>query len=227
MKKVYCLVAALLLLPFLNAPASAGMQVQVTLAPMGRSFGPPPLGRKQGWVAISNRDWMDYTLNIDPGGKKLYLYRHGQGWGSVHLPSGSTITLALGNDTWDLYGDGSARLRVRVREGRTTTLSLEPFGFVGNTGLTGIANDGSNVRRETLFAFAAQPIVVAPPPPPIIVHQPPPPVIVTRPPPVVIAPPHRPPPPPPHRPPPPPVHRPPPPPPPPAKRGWGFSLFFD
>lgn len=214
--KMKIIMAALVVTMLAATPARAvHVSAQVTLAPLGRSYSPPPLGRKQGWLVISNRDWMDYTMNIDYKDNKLYLYKQGQGWGSVHIPSGTTITLALEKDTWRLYGDNSDRLRVRVREGRTTTLALEPFGFVGNTGLIGIVNDGSNTRSETLFNVYSQPIVVQPPPA-IIVEQPPPPIIVTRPP--VYRPPY-------HR---PPAHRPPPPPRPRGRRdGWGFSLFFD
>ena len=219
MRKALCL---FLVMAFLAAavPAMAGQfGVSVTLAPSGRAFAPPALGRKQGWLTITNRDWFDYTLNVDHGSEKLFLYRQGQGWGSVHIPSGTTISLALNKNTWDLYGNTNGRLKVRIREGRTTTLSLEPFGFVGNTGLVGIANDGNNVRRETLFEVMSAPVVIAPAPPTVIVQQPPPPpVIIHRPPPVVVAPP--------------PVVVVPPRRPPPPRRGgggsgWGFSMFFN
>ena len=183
MKTRLCAAALLLALVATSTVVAGQFAAQVTMAPLGRAYSPPPLGRKQGWLVISNRDWMDYTLSIDYNDEKLYLYRQGQGWGSVHLPSGSTITIALEKDTWDLYGNSSEKLKVRIREGRTTTLSLEPFGYVGNTGLMGVVNDGNNIRNETLFNVYTQPVIVTPPPPAIIIEQPPPPpVIVGRPP---------------------------------------------
>lgn len=209
MKKTLWATAFLLALVTVVPAFGGQMAAQVTLAPLGRAYSPPALGRKQGWLVITNRDWVNYSLNIDYKDEKLYLYQEGQGWGSVHLPSGSTITLALEKDTWDLYGNASEKLKVRIREGRTTTLSLEPFGTVGNTGLIGVVNDGDRTRSETLFDMYTPPVVVTRPPA-IIVEQPPP-VIVERPYPR------------------PPMHRPPPPPPPPRprKQGWGFSMFFD
>jgi hypothetical protein len=211
---------ALLLGVTLAAPAVAA---QITFAPLRQSYSPPPLGRKQGFLVISNRDWMDYGLTIDYSGEKLYLHRPGMGYGTVQIPSGASVTLALPKDNFELYGDSGEELRVRIREGRTTTLSLEPVGHVGNTGLVGVVNDGDRTRSETLF-YEAPSVVVQPSPPPIIVTPPPrPPVIVVppRPPVVVRPPPHRPPP---HGRPPPP-HRPRP-----SRdrnKGWGFSLFFD
>ncbi|MDR0362166.1 MAG: hypothetical protein LBJ46_05715 [Planctomycetota bacterium] len=205
---------ALLLGVTLAAPAWAA--AQIAHAPLHHSHNPPPLGRKQGWLVISNRDWMDYSLMIDYSKEKIYLYRPGMGYGTVQAPSGTSITLALPKDNWDVYGQGDQKLKVRIREGRTTTLSLEPFGYAGNTGLNAVANDGDRVRSETLFFDIPQIIVQ---PPPVVVAPPP------RPPVVIMPPPHRPPP---HRPP----HRPPPHRPPhgPGRdrnKGWGFSLFFD
>lgn len=181
---------------------------EVRLAPVGRHFGaPPPLGRKQGWLSITNRDWMPYYLAVNRK-DKLFLYRAGDGHGGVLIPSGTTVTLALEKETYDMYGTSSERLKVRVREGRTTTLSLEPFGFVGNTGLRGVVNDGDRVRNEVLFDNYST-VVVRPTPVPVIVNRPPPP----PPPPVIIGRP--------------PYHRPPPPPPPPPpprrhRDSWGF-----
>lgn len=200
-------------------------QAEVTYAPLGRAYNsPPPLGRKQGWLTISNRDWQTYTLVVDRK-DKLFLYRGGQGYGGMVIPSGATVTIVVEKETYDLYGNNSDKLKVRVREGRTTTLSLEPFGYVGNTGLMGVVNDGDKVRNEVLFDNYAPPVVVQQPPiivqqpPTVIVNRPPPPppVIVSRPP-VVVRPG--------------PPRRPPPPPPPPPRRhdrrdGWGFSFGFD
>lgn len=205
----------------LAAPAFAAMSAHVTFAPLSRQHTPPPLGRKQGWLVINNHDWMDYSLHVDYSREKLYLYRQGQGYGSVQVPSGSSVTLALPKDNWDLYGDSSNDLKVRIREGKTTTLSLEPFGYVGNTGLNAVVNDGERIRSESIFNAYTPPVVVQPPPPPVVV-QPPPVIVQPAPPPIII-----------NRPPLPsrPGHRPPPPSRPgrrPGKNnGWGFSFFFD
>ena len=205
------------------------IQAQVNLAPLGRSYSPPPLGRKQGWLTVSNRDWQSYSVVIT-GKDKIYLYRDGDGYGGMVIPSGATVTIALEKETYDLYGNNPDKLKVKIREGRTTTLSLEPFGYVGNTGVRGIVNDGDKVRDEILFDAYTAPIVVAPQPPAVIINRPPPPppVIISRPPPSS------------HRPPPsyghgrpgrPGGHRPPPPPPPrpghhDKKDGWGFVFGF-
>lgn len=193
-----------------------GVRAEVRLAPMGRSFSPPALGRRQGWLTVSNRDWISYSLVFDRD-DNIYLYRSDSGMGGMVIPSGTTITVALEKDTYDLRGNTGNKLKVRVREGRTTTLSLEPFGYVGNTGLVGVSNDGDRVRRETLFSAYTTQVVV--PSAPVIINRPPPPPIVVRPPS--------------YRPPPPrpgyyhprPGNRPPPPPPP-RRDGWGFSVHF-
>lgn len=203
----------------LSNPAQArdiNVQAQVTLAPRGRVHSPPPLGRRQGWLTITNLDWQPYSAVIT-GKDKVYLYQGATGYGGIMIPSGATITLALEKETYDLYGNNSDKLKVKVREGRTTTLTLEPFGFVGATGLRGIVNDGDRIRDGILFdAYVAPPVVVQRPPQVIITQPPPPPpppVIITRP------PPHRP------R---PPAHRPPPPRPGHGGRndGWGFTFNF-
>lgn len=189
-----------------------GVRAEVTFAPLGRSSSFPPLGRRQGWLTITNRDWQAYSVVFDRG-DRIFLYRANSGMGGMVIPSGTSVTVALERDTYDVFGDTGNRLRVRVREGRTTTLSLEPFGFVGNTGLVGVSNDGDRVRRETLFYARSNTIVI--PAPPVIVNRPPPPPIIVRP----------------------PAFRPPPPrmryhpgpgrrPPPPRRDGWGFGVHF-
>jgi hypothetical protein len=207
-KRVYGL-SLVALVAALAAPALAEARdyhvgAQVTLAPLGRSHSPPPLGRKQGWLTVSNRDWETYTLVVS-GKDTLSLYRAGTGYGGMIIPSGATVTIALEKDTYDLYGNNPDKLKVKVREGRTTTLVLEPYGYVGRSGLLGVVNDGDKVRDGILFdTYTAPPVIVQPAPPvivqpsrPIIVNRPPPPppVIISRPPAH-----HRPPPPPPHRP---------------------------
>lgn len=175
----YVLAAGLaIMIHSLIAPVAPALDVraQIRLAPVTRSHRPPSLGRRQGWLTVSNRDWNSYTLAIS--GDDLFLHREGAGAGGVSIPSGTTVTIALGKDTYDLHGEGRERLKVRVRESRTTTLSLEPFGYVGATGLTGVVNDGDRVDQATLFASYAPPVVVQPRPPVIVrppAHRPRPP----------------------------------------------------
>lgn len=215
-------------------PVAAGttIDVRVNLAPLGRAFSPPPLGRRQGWLTVSNRDWIPLSLRIE--GDRMFLHRGGGGFGGVIIGSGSSVTIALDRNTYDLFGSSPERLRVRIREGRTTTLSLEPFGFVGNTGLQGVVNDGDRVRTGVLFGGGGNTVVI--PQPPVVVAPPPPPIIIQRPPLRPAPPPHRPP----HRPPsrpgfgPGPRPQPLPEPPPPSRRpgggrddGWGFTFGFE
>lgn len=181
MRKFMLVLAAATMLTAVPA-AAAEIFAEVNLAPLSRSFGMPSLGRRQGWLTISNRDWQQYSLVRN--GRDLNLFMGGiAGFGEViTIPSGATVTIALEKETYRLRGSNGNRLNVRVREGRTTTLSLEPFGFVGSSGLRAVVNDGDRVRDEVLFDPMT--VVMQPGPPPVIVH-PPPPVIVTRPPVVV------------------------------------------
>lgn len=175
--------SALAMLMVTSSPSGAG---EVAFAPLSRSYSPPPLSRRQGWLTISNRDWHSYSIGVD--GDNLFLYRGDSGFRGMVIPSGTTISIALKNDTYDLYGSNPDKLRVRIREGRTTTLSLEPFGYHGNTGLVGVVNDGDRVRNGVIFDSYATTVVV-PHPPVVVAPPPPPPVIIHRPP---YRPPHRP-----------------------------------
>ncbi len=175
-------------------PARAeALEIEVNLAPLARSYAPPAIHGKQGWLAISNRDWQPYTVVIEKKGRAS-LYQGSQSYPGMEchvIPSGATMTLALEKETWEFRGNNNDELKVKIREGRTATLSLEPFGPAGNTGLRGTTNDGDKVRTEVLFNnYYAPPVIIqspaiiaAPPPPPVIVTRPP--VIVHRPPPVV------------------------------------------
>lgn len=216
MKKGLLAIGFIALAVALAFPAQAhARQAEVRLAPMGRSYSPPPLGRKQGWLTISNRDWQTYSIVVT-GKDKIFVYRANQGQGGLVIPSGATMTIALEKETYDLYGNNSEKLKVKVREGRTTTLSLEPFGYTGNTGLMGVVNDGDKVRNEVLFDDYAPPVIIQQPPPTVIVNRPPPPPVIIQRPPVVVGRPY---------------HRPPPPPPPRhhgnRKGGWGITFNFD
>lgn len=219
MKKGLLAFAVIALALVMAVPANAmAAGAEVRFAPLGRSYPPPRLGSKQGWLSISNRDWQDYTFVENKKGRAT-LYQGRMGYpGGIVIPSGATVTIAIEKDTWEIMGNSNDRLKVKVREGRTSTVSLEPFGWAGNSGLRGISNDGDRVRDEVLFdTYIAPPVIVQRPPTVIVQRPPPPPVIVQRPP-VVI-----------HR---PPSHRPPPPPPPPPPRrphrddGWGFNFSY-
>lgn len=195
--------------------ARAAQRIQLNT--ISRQYAPPPMMRKEGLLAISNRDWQDYTMVVTRKGR-ISLYRGDAsyaGYRNFRLPAGSTVYLALEKDTWEVSAENTDRLKVKVREGRTSTLSLNPFGFAGNTGLMGVTNDGDKVREQVLFDNYTRPVVVQPP---TVVVPPPPPTIITRPP-VIVHDPYR-------R---PPYHRPPPPPPPRRRHGdnWGFSFGFN
>ncbi|MCD7897182.1 MAG: hypothetical protein LUG50_11005 [Planctomycetaceae bacterium] len=175
----------------LAEPVAAG-HAEVRLAPLGRSMAPPSLGRKEGWLTISNRDWQDYTVRVEKervfvtpgGGYRQYGYTGG--YGEVTVPSGSTVTLAVEKDTYKVYGTNGEKVNAKVREGRTTTISLEPIGYVGQTGLQAVVNDGDGVRNEMIIDGYQAPVIIEQPPT-VVVERPrpvpaPPPVIINRPP---------------------------------------------
>lgn len=209
----------------LAVPADGFAGQAVRLAPVGASYAPPRLGRNQGWLTIANRDWKPYTVNITRKGRMSIM--EGALPNGTVIRSGNSVTLAVDRDTWNILGPSGKDLECRVREGRTSTVSLEPFGFANNSGLRGVSNDGDRVRDEVLFESYIPPVVVQRPPvviqrPPVVVQRPP--VVVHTPPPVivnrshVVTPPRR-------R----PTHRPP------AQRpgrdrdrdGWGFTFGFN
>lgn len=186
MKKYSLMFLAAIMLAAAASTASAATYVEVTLAPLSRSHRPPPLGRRQGWLTISNRDWQSYTVVANKG--KIYIYRDSSHRrGGVVIPSGTSRTIALERDTYDVYGSHSDKMRVRIHEGRTSTISLEPFGRRGHSGLRGVITDGGKGRRGTLFdAYSSkpsqhrpgpqpkpQPGKNTPPPPPVIINRPP------------------------------------------------------
>lgn len=211
-------VVALAALFMISAVYEVRAAQPVPLNTISRQFAPPPVGRKQGLLAISNRDWEDYTVVVTKKGR-MSLYRGDSnyaGYLNYRIPAGTTVYLALEKDDWRISAENSDRLRVKVREGRTSTVSLNPFGFAGNSGLRGVSNDGDRVREEILFDNYTQPVIVQRPAPTVVIP-PPPPTIIGRPPVIISGPPPR------------PYHRPPPPPPPrPRHRGdsWGMDFGF-
>lgn len=185
MKRVsLAMLAAVFLAATAASTAMAAAYVEVTLAPMSRSHRPPPLGKRQGWLTISNRDWRSYTVVVT-GKDKIYIYRdNAPRRGGVTVPSGTSVTLALEKDTYDIYGSHSDKMRVRIREGRTATLSLEPFGRKGRSGLRGVISDGGRSHNSILFdAYVERPGPShqrpghsgkpTPPPPPSVIVRPP------------------------------------------------------
>lgn len=144
---------------------------------------------KEGWLSISNHDWQPYFINIVPGDERIFISRHPNG--GMVVNSGENVVVNLRKNTYKTYGDSGNKLEVRVREGETTTLDLNPFGVVGNSGLTGVARDRQRVRSETLFNNYAPPptVIVQPAPPPAVIVRPaPPPVVIERRPPVIVVP---------------------------------------
>lgn len=219
MKKALFALVALAAVFAVPAESMAG-QAEVRLAPIRSSYAPPGLGRNQGWLTITNRDWKDYTVTIMKKGKMAI--NEGAAYGGTVIRSGTSVTIALEKDTWEMYGSSGEKLKCKVREGRTSTINLEPFGYVNNSGLRGVSNDGDKVRSQTLIEnYAPPPVIIERPP--VIVERPvivpaPPPVIVNRPP-IIVNRPHRPapPPPPPRR---PPHHNN-------RRDGWGFTFGYN
>lgn len=145
--------------------------VQVTL-----SSAMPPRYDKEGWVSISNRDWMPYYININAGDKRMFLSRNPNG--GFEIQSGQNISVNLRKNTYKLYGDSGNKLEVKIRENEVTTLSLEPFGVFGNSGLTGVAVDRDKVRSEVLVNnYTPAPTVIVERPPVVVV---PPPAVYYR-----------------------------------------------
>lgn len=127
---------------------------------------------KEGWVSISNRDWMPYYINVNVSDKRMFLSRNPNG--GFEIQSGQNIALNLRKNTYKLYGDSGNKLEVKIREDEVTTLSLEPFGVFGNSGLTGVAVDRDKVRTEVLVSnYSPAPTVIVEESPSVIVVPPP------------------------------------------------------
>ncbi len=145
---------------------AAGTPITPVAITMSSAF--PPRYDKEGWLTISNRDWQSYYVNVVPGNKRIFLSKAPNG--GMELHSGQSITLNLRKETYKTYGDTGRNLNVKVREGETTTLSLNPFGVFGNSGLTGVATDREKVRTEVLFSnYVPAPTIVVQEPAPVVV----------------------------------------------------------
>lgn len=140
----------------------------------------PPRYDKEGWVSVSNHDWQPYYLSVNPGNKRMFLSKFPNG--GMEIPSGGAVVMNLRKETYKLYGDTGEDLKVKVRENETTSVSLNPFGVFGNSGLTGVSVDRDKSRSEVLFGNYVPPpavviqeapvVVVPPPPPPVYYHRP-------------------------------------------------------
>lgn len=138
----------------------------------------PALYEKEGWLSISNQDWESYFLIVDQKAKRMFISRAPNG--GMELESGRNITLNLRKETYKMYGDSGRDLKLKIREGEATRLALIPFGVVGNSGLTGVAQDRERVVSERLFDN------YVPPPATVIVERPP--VVIQEAPPVIVVP---------------------------------------
>ncbi|MCL2000403.1 MAG: hypothetical protein FWG74_03130 [Planctomycetes bacterium] len=133
----------------------------------------PALSSREGWLSISNHDWATYYLNINVDRKRMFLSKTPNGGAAVE--PGQNVILNLRRHSYKLYGDSGRSLTVNVRECETTTLSLNPFGVFGNSGLSGVATDRNRVRSEVLFnAYMPAPAAVIVEQPPVYVVPAPP-----------------------------------------------------
>ena len=152
----------------------------VVSVPIVSSMPYPSRYDKEGWVVVSNHDTSPYYLTVNQSSKRMFLSRFPNG--GMTVESGQSVVINLRKETYKLYGDSGEDLKVKIRENETTTIALNPFGVVGNSGLTGTAVDRDKVRREVLFNNYVPPpavvvqeapvVVVPPPPPPVYYHRP-------------------------------------------------------
>ncbi|MCC8109260.1 MAG: hypothetical protein LIQ30_09505, partial [Planctomycetes bacterium] len=159
-------------LPTSVAVAGPAPGTPVTPIPLSGSTAFPSLYAKEGWLSVGNQDAMPYYFLVNPGNKRLFISRSPNG--GYEIAPGQNLVLNLRKETYKLYGDSGRELKVRVREGESTTLRLVPFGVVGNSGLQGVAQDRDQVRSEVLFNnyVPPAPVVVVDQPPVVIVPEP-------------------------------------------------------
>lgn len=135
---------------------------------------------KEGWLSIFNRDWVPYYFNIDPGAKRIFVSRVPNG--GITVQPGENLPVNLRKEEYKLYGDSGRELKIKIRENESTSLSLNPFGVFGNSGLTGVATDRERTRSTVLFdAYVPAPTVVIEQPPTVIVEPAPPVYVVPGP----------------------------------------------
>lgn len=145
--------------------------------------GHPSRYDKEGWISVSNHDLMPYYILIDQNDKRIFISRSPNG--GMVVDSGQNVVVNVRKATYKMYGDSGNKLEVKVRENETNRLSLNPFGVIGNSGLTGVSTERDRVRSEVLFSnYVPAPAVVIQEAPVIVVPSAPPP-------PVFYGPPHR------------------------------------
>ncbi|MDR1535398.1 MAG: hypothetical protein LBU64_09925 [Planctomycetota bacterium] len=169
---------AIVLAPDAQAPAA--------VQPPGGPVGPvpvvpaaafPPLREKEGWLSIFNHDQLPYFISANVKDERLFVSRHDNG--GVPINPGQNLALSLRKNGYKLYGDSGRDLTVKIREGETTTLSFNPFGVAGNSGMTGVSTDREKTRSEVLFSpYEPPPAVIVQEPPVIIQEAFPPPILV-------------------------------------------------
>lgn len=168
--------------PIYSSPMPTSQpEVTSTVIPEGSPMSPveivevgalPALYHKEGWLTVSNMDWESYYLVIDQAAERLFLSR--QPNGGAEVPSGHSVSFNLRKESYKMYGDTGNDLKVKIREGEVTRVSLTPFGVVGNSGLRGVAQDREKVRSEVLFGnYVPAPTVVVQEAPVIVVPGPP------------------------------------------------------
>lgn len=167
--------------PIYSTPVTVASGVSSTVIPEGSPMTPvditvvdalPALYGKDGWLMIANSDWESYYLMVDQSAKRLFLSR--QPNGGMELPSGRSVSLNLRKESYKMYGDTGNDLKVKIREGEGTRVSLVPFGVVGNSGLKGVSQDREKVRSEVLFSnYVPAPTIVVQEAPVIVVPGPP------------------------------------------------------
>lgn len=133
MKTRLCLFLALFCL---TAPLALAAQVQ--MAPKKSAGAAPRLKQGEGGLTITNRDWVDYYVNVDTKGR-VDLSLTSPGRKAVKIASGDTVSLPLQAESWDVYGNTGERLTVGIHPGEFTQLQLVPTGEAGSSGLQGIA----------------------------------------------------------------------------------------
>lgn len=125
----------------------------------------PPRREKEGWISFFNTSGESYFLSVDQKAKRIFLSRFPDG--GFELPSGTNRAVNVRKESYKMYGDNGQDLKVRVREGETTRVTLHPFGTEGGGILRVTSQDREKVQEKFLFGRVvrgAAPVVVRPAP---------------------------------------------------------------
>ncbi|MDR1613700.1 MAG: hypothetical protein LBT97_13095 [Planctomycetota bacterium] len=152
MKKTLCF--ALLAVMAAAAFADAG-QFRIS-RPHGPGRRRPPPGRRDSVLEITNNDDRGYAIDVDYRRNRL-TFAHRSG-GDIYLPGDSSrISLAFDDDDdWRIEGDHET-LEIKMRDGRTTRLTLETRTSRNRIGLFGTVDDGRQRTTAQLFRYADRP----------------------------------------------------------------------